>query len=105
MTLLPQAFEVCTFSDRLIAAEIDTLAKSLSELDCTEVVHLMGLHESELKIFQGGDRSQILSQLVTKWQSLSPLNTKQRIAEILLRNGHYYQALQLDAKCTYVHQL
>jgi len=90
------------FSDHLKATEADTLANSLSELGYSEMVHLMGLHKAELKIFRGVERSQTLSQLVTKWQSLSPLNTKQRLAKILLQNGHYYQALQLDAKCTYV---
>jgi len=69
------------------------------------MVDLMGLHEAELKILRGVERSQTLSQLVTKWLSLSPLNTKQRLAEILLQNGHYCQALQLDAKCTYVNHL
>ena len=66
---------------------------------------------SELSIIQGMERTDplrpymeridVLHQVVTKWQSLSPENTKQRLAEILLQNGYYVQALHLDAKCMF----
>lgn len=71
----------------------------------------MGFFGSELSIIESMERTDplrpymeridILCQVVTKWQSLSPENTKQRLAEIMLQNGYYVQALQLDAKCMF----
>ena len=61
----------------------------------------MGFFGPELKVIQGMERIDVLRQVVTKWQSLSPENIKRHLAEIMLQNGYYVQALQLDAKCTF----
>ena len=61
----------------------------------------MGFFGPELRVLQGMERTHLILQVVTKWQSLSPQNTKQRLAEILLQKGYYVQALQLDAKCMF----
>ena len=109
--IYPKSIE---FTEKVTETELSNLANSLSELDYGELTDLcaaMGFFGSELNIIQGMERTDplrpymeridILRQVVTKWQSLSPENTKQRIAEIMLQNGYYVQALQLDAKCMF----
>lgn len=65
----------------------------------------MGFFGPELRVLQGMERTRLILQVVTKWQSLSPQNTKQHLAEILLQNGYYVQALRLDAKCMLLHSI
>ena len=96
------------FTEHLTATEINNLANSLSELDYSELLDLcsaMGFFGPELRVLQGMERSHLILQVVTKWQSLSPQNTKQRLAEILLQKGYYVQALRLDAKCMLLHSM
>ena len=96
------------FTESLTATEISNLANSLLELDYSELIDLcsaMGVFEPELRVLQGIERTHLILQVVTKWQSISPQNTKHRLAEILLQNGYYVQALRLDAKCMLLHSI